>query len=359
MLDEEETLSVDVPSPTTSFKPDTLKRSNSTPLTPNSRGSRSGRHEEESRDVVPSPRWKHPSASSHDLAAGKPTRSSARVLTNRTQSLRGDVFAARRSEPVGMPGHTMPGRHSMVERGTAPSGKNVLRRAVAARGETSRLTRKRSSQAAVAAASGGSSCWVVFEPAKVGGPLSAEAREVAQERVRAALSSHFLFQSSTPEQIEQFVKCMRHKIVRAGNHVCVQGERAFHFHVCTQGGFDMSVKAAGAAGGGGGGGGGADGAAACPSWWRRWGRRGRSARARCFGRTRRSRRRRRPRWTRNSSRSRGRPSNASRTTSRPPRRARRSTACSRCPPSRRCRARRSRRSRSARRSASSSPRASR
>ena len=39
-----------------------------------------------------------------------------------------------------------------------------------------------------------------------------------------ALKSHFMFQSCTPEQLEQILKAMRHKVVRAGQVVTLQGE---------------------------------------------------------------------------------------------------------------------------------------
>jgi hypothetical protein len=133
-------------------------------------------------------------------------------------------------------------------------GKNVLRKgvnarrsSVAARGDTARLARQRtmsiSAKGSAPLAAPSKSKWVVFQPAETK-HLSATARELAKERLRAALREHFMFRSCTPEQSEQIVRAMRHRIVRAGQvRVCAhaapvhkqpRGAAAAHMHMHTQ-----------------------------------------------------------------------------------------------------------------------------
>ena len=110
-------------------------------------------------------------------AAVPPNPASAGArLTSRAPLGRGATMkemASRRSEPSG--------RSSVSS--AVPHGKNVLVKGVAARGDTARLARTRSSKGMDA---GGEGRWVEFVPAEIGA-LTAASREVAKERLRQAL----------------------------------------------------------------------------------------------------------------------------------------------------------------------------
>ena len=163
-----------------------------------------------------------------------PVSAAPRVGHQRGATMAPDEMARRRSDPQG-------------DVSSPALGKVVLRKGVAARGDTARLSRSRSKKGSIITSDGASSQWVTFQPASTG--LTAASRELAKERLRAALNAHFMFRTCTPYQFEQVSKAMRHRIVRAGQVLTLQGEAAVHFYVCTQGGFDITVQKAGSSAG--------------------------------------------------------------------------------------------------------------
>ncbi|KAL1525907.1 hypothetical protein AB1Y20_020735 [Prymnesium parvum] len=79
---------------------------------------------------------------------------------------------------------------------------------------------------------------VQFTPSA--GALSAHNREFSREVLATTLRDNFFFNRFTPAQLEDSVRAMRHRFVREGTPVSVQGEKAHSFYVCTRGGFNLT-----------------------------------------------------------------------------------------------------------------------
>ena len=100
-----------------------------------------------------------------------PVSAAPRVGLQRGATMAPDEMARRRSDPQG-------------DVSSPALGKVVLRKGVAARGDTARLSRSRSKKGSIITSDGASSQWVTFQPASTG--LTAASRELAKERLRAA-----------------------------------------------------------------------------------------------------------------------------------------------------------------------------